>query len=45
MQDWLQSGNVAFNHGHSSADLRALVAVTNEQREHLLEVWNEHFGN
>ena len=42
---WLEDGSVAFNRGHSAADLRALVAVTVSERDHLLEVWNEQFGH
>jgi len=41
---WLGSGDIAFNRGHSAADLRMLTAVSNAQRQHLLEVWHEHFG-
>jgi hypothetical protein len=36
---------VAFNPAHSASDLRTLIAITSEQREQLLKVWNEHFGN
>lgn len=42
---WLRTGELAFNHGHSVNDLRALLAVTNEHRDHLMEVWNEQFGH
>jgi hypothetical protein len=42
---WLADVSVAFNHGHAAADLRALIAVTAEQREQLLKVWNEQFGS
>ena len=41
---WIGSGEVAFNRGHSASDLRDLVSVTAEQREHLLGVWNDNFG-
>ena len=44
IQDLAQVREVAFNHRHSAADLRYLIVVTSEQREHLLEVWNEHFN-
>jgi hypothetical protein len=42
---WLQSSEVAFNQGHATADLRALVAVTKDNQDELLKVWNEQFGN
>jgi hypothetical protein len=42
---WLADCAVAFNHGHSASGLRTLIAITSEQREQLLKVWNEHFGN
>jgi hypothetical protein len=42
---WLMDGSVAFNHGYAQQDLRALLAVTAEERQRLLEVWNEQFGN
>lgn len=42
---WLVGGAVAFNHGYSAPALRSLVAVTQEQQAHLLEVWHEQFGN
>jgi hypothetical protein len=42
---WLADSSVAFNHGHAASDLRALIAITNEQRAQLLRVWDEHFGN
>lgn len=41
---WLRDLSVAFNHGHSGPDLKALVAKTGEEQQNLLEVWNEHFG-
>jgi hypothetical protein len=41
---WLADGALAFNRGHSPADLRALGAVVKEQQAMLLEVWNEQFG-
>jgi len=41
---WLADCSVAFNRGHSSAEMRALVAVTKEEQGRLMEVWNEHFG-
>jgi hypothetical protein len=42
---WLVSGEVAYNRGHAASDLRDLIAVTIKQREHLLEVWHDNFGN
>lgn len=42
---WLADGTVAFNHGHAAADLRALVSVTLDQRDSLLRVWHEQFGD
>jgi hypothetical protein len=42
---WLLTGEVAFNHGHATPDLRALVAVTNAERENLLRIWNDKFGH
>jgi hypothetical protein len=42
---WLLTGEVAFNHGHATPDLRALVAVTNAERENLLRIWNDQFGH
>lgn len=41
---WLVDGTVAFNHGHSASDLRSLVAVVLQERQHLLGVWNDQFG-
>jgi hypothetical protein len=42
---WLETGAVAFNHGHSAADLRALAGVVAENRAYLLEAWNDNFGS
>ena len=42
---WLLDCTVAFNHGHPPADLRQIIAVTREQRDQLLKVWTEQFGN
>lgn len=44
MQIWLRDLSVAFNHGHSQSDLRALLDVAAIEQARLLEVWNEHFG-
>ena len=41
---WLHDLSVAFNHGHSSKALRALIEKTKEQQVHLLGVWNDQFG-
>ncbi|HEY8575174.1 MAG TPA: DUF4160 domain-containing protein [Devosia sp.] len=41
---WLNSLEVAYNHGYAPADLRNLVSVTAEQRNHLLEIWHDSFG-
>lgn len=41
---WLADGAVAFNHGYSAVELRELIAKTTEEQDHLLGVWNEHFG-
>jgi hypothetical protein len=41
---WLVSGELAYNHGHAAADLRALLAVVAEQRSHLMEIWHDNFG-
>lgn len=41
---WLADCSVAFNRGHSAANVRALIAVTKEEQGRLLEVWNEQFG-
>lgn len=42
---WLRSGEIAFNHGHSPAELRTLVSITSKRRGQLLKAWNEQFGN
>jgi hypothetical protein len=41
---WLEDLSVAFNRGHSAADLRGLAAVAAQERLRLLEVWHDHFG-
>ena len=41
---WIASGDLAYNHGLAAADLRALVGVVEEQRDHLMEIWHDNFG-
>ena len=41
---WIASGDLAYNHGLAAADLRALLGVVEEQRDHLMEIWHVNFG-
>ena len=41
---WIASGDLAYNHGLAAADLRALLGVVEEQRDHLMEIWHDNFG-
>ena len=41
---WIASGELAYNHGLAAADLRALLGVVEEQRDHLMEIWHDNFG-
>ena len=42
---WLESGELAYNHGHATADIRALRAVVEQERDHLMEIWHDSFGH
>ncbi len=42
---WLQPVNLASSTRFAAHELRKLKQLTEENREHLLEAWNEYFGN
>ena len=42
---WLESSELAYNHGHAAADIRALGAVVEQERDHMMEIWHDSFGH
>jgi len=42
---WLSDLRVARNVGFASHEIGDIVAVASENRELLLEAWNDYFGN
>lgn len=41
---WLNPVSLARNHGFSARELRQIERIVQENRQQLLEGWNEYFG-
>ncbi len=41
---WVESGDLARNHGFAAHELRGILALVSEHREQLLEAWHGYFG-
>ena len=41
---WLGTFEVAYNHGYNSSELNRIIRLAKENREQLLETWNEYFS-
>jgi hypothetical protein len=40
---WLHDLHVQYNRGYNIPELNRIVRITDEHRDELLEIWNEHF--
>jgi hypothetical protein len=41
---WLVSLDVEYNHGYNKPELNKIVKLTRENKERLLEAWNDYFS-
>ena len=41
---WLGSVSVEYNRGYNKSELNRIVKLTRENKERLLEVWNDYFS-
>jgi len=41
---WLQSLDVEYNHGYNKPELNKILRLTRENKERLLETWNDYFS-
>jgi hypothetical protein len=41
---WLNAVEVEYNRGYNGPELNKIVRLTQEHREELLEMWNDHFN-
>ena len=41
---WLNTVSLGYNRGFSARELRQIERIVRENRQQLLEAWNEYFG-